>query len=110
MAIYWYNVSPKEKMLESSVPATQLFPYKWKCLIMDRTPTADEKNSFCYLSLGQQVFVKPTEHSCSKQWKVGTVTKEQQRQSFEVDGVVFKSTNPQQNNLKYMRGRNYLAM
>ena len=37
--------------------------------------------------MGRQVFVKPTEHSFSKQWKVGTVTKKQQRLSVEVDGL-----------------------
>ena len=74
-------------MLENSIPTTQLFSYKWKCVNMDSTPAVNEETVSGSFPIDRQVFVKLTEDSCSKQWKVDTVTKEQKRLSVEVDGL-----------------------
>ena len=67
---FWYNVTPRKEMEESSVPSNLLFRYHWRVPfdVNLRTEGGDVESSF---SVGDEVWVKPSPPSCVKQWMPG---------------------------------------
>lgn len=85
---YWYNVAPKERMVVSSVPSECLFSYSWRVphsASDDRLPGVDHSESG--FRVGQRVFVKPGQSTCTTVWPEGRVTRVAADLQVEVDGV-----------------------
>jgi hypothetical protein len=80
---YWYNLTPKEGLNGGSSPSSQLFTYKWRCRGEPKTSTEYHGPGF---TVGECVFVKPVNPSCTSRWKEGVVTGHLSPTSVEVDG------------------------
>ena len=85
-ATFWYNVTPRKGTEESSVPSNILFRYHWRVPFDVNLYTADEdvENSF---SVGEEVWVKPSPPSCTKQWMPGKVTRIVSKHTVCVEGM-----------------------
>lgn len=86
--VYWYNVAPKERMVLSSVPSECLFAYSWRVphsMSNDRLPEDDHPESG--FRVGQRVFVKPGQSTCTTVWPEGRVTRVANDLQVEVDGI-----------------------
>ena len=85
-ATFWYNVMPRKGIEESSVPSNLLFRYRWRVPFDANLYTADEdvENSF---SVGEEVWVKPSPPSCTKQWMPGKVNRIVSKHTVCVDGM-----------------------
>jgi len=85
-AVYWYNISPKAKGEESSVPVNVLRNREWR--IPDSVVKMNDGVTDGLFSVGDTVFVKPSQHvKCDDEWKRGTVTNELGGCVYEVDGL-----------------------
>lgn len=84
---YWYNTSPKERTLASSVPVNGLFTYEWRTLLTcdDRSPGVDHQQSPFWV--GQRVYVKPGQSRCTTVWPEGRITHVREGVQVDVDGV-----------------------
>ena len=74
MATYWYNMSPKNRDDENTIPSHQLFSYKWRCIGIDdvvNDQTERQENGF---GIGTRVFVKPVNPRYTTVWREGVVT------------------------------------
>ena len=85
-ATFWYNVTPRKEIEESSVPSNLLFRYRWRVPfdVNLRTEGGDVESSF---SVGDEVWVKPSSPSCVKQWMPGKVTRIVSKHTVCVDGM-----------------------
>lgn len=84
--VYWYNVSSKSHDKESS-PAGQMFLYPWKPMKVNLPEEVPEPTA-AKPEVGQRVFVKPPNASCTDWWSEGIVTGDlPNRPAVEVDGV-----------------------
>ena len=85
-ATLWYNVTPRKKMEESSVPSNLLFWYCWRVPfdVNLHTEGGDVESSF---SVGDEVWVKPSPPSCVKQWMPGKVIRIVSKHTVCVDGM-----------------------
>jgi hypothetical protein len=85
-ATFWYNVTPRKDIEEGSVPSNLLFRYPWRVPfdVNTRQLDADGKNDF---AVGEEVWVKPSPPSCTKQWALGEVTSVNSKHTVCIDGV-----------------------
>lgn len=86
MATFWYNVTPRSKVEETSVPSGTLFKYRWRVPYDINQSEVDEPGSGVF-SVGEQVWVKPAVPSCTKQWAPGRITGVQSTHVVLVDGM-----------------------
>ena len=86
MATYWYNVSPKNRDDENTIPSHQLFSYKWRCIGIDDVVSDQTERQGHGFGIGTRVFVKPANPRCTTVWREGVVTG-QRGLIVEVDGV-----------------------
>ena len=85
-ATFWYNVTPRKGTEESSVPSNLFFQYHWRVPFDVNLYTEDEdvENSFL---VGEEVWVKPSPPSCTKQWMPDKVTRIMSKHTVCVDGM-----------------------
>ena len=85
-ATFWYNVTPRKDIEESSVPSNLLFRYHWRVPfdVNLRTEGGDVESSFL---VGDEVWVKSSPPSCVKQWMPGKVTRIVSKHTVCVDGM-----------------------
>ena len=85
-ATFWYNVTPRKETEESSVPSNLLFRYRWRVPfdVNRHTEDGDVESSF---SVGDEVWVKPSPPSCTKQWMPGKVTRIVSKHTVCVDSM-----------------------
>ena len=87
---YWYNVSPKDRTFPLSVPSKSLYTYDWRIphatvCTTDRSLDVDRPEPMFWV--GQRVFVKPGQNSCTAVWPEGRVTRSENGLQLDVDGV-----------------------
>lgn len=87
-AVYWYNVSPKDPQLssESSVPADRVYAYAMRVRGVDVEPEEAAPIQGLY-SEGDEVWIKPANSRCDKQYRLGVVTRLVSKSAVEVDGI-----------------------
>ena len=84
-ATYWYNMSPRDRQREGTVPQRSIYGYVWRQPAEQATVQAEEMES--EVSMGDEVWVKPPNARCTTQWKKGVVTKVNTNNNVEVNGV-----------------------
>jgi len=82
--LYFYNITPKEKGKENTVPFIRFFNHRVR-YIEDVIPETKKKNS--QYQIGGKVYVRPMDGKCYKRWSRGTVTNINSDVNVEVDGV-----------------------
>lgn len=85
-AVFWYNITPRKETDESTVPSNGIFKYQWRVPfdINLKETDAQECNSF---AVGDEVWVKPSLPSCTKQWTTGKVTDVVSKHVVCIDGM-----------------------
>ncbi|XP_054259447.1 uncharacterized protein LOC128984178 [Macrosteles quadrilineatus] len=81
--VYWYNLTPKEGLCGDSSPSSQIFSYQWRC---KGEPVKGEVYEGSHFTVGERVYVKPPNPSCTSRWKEGVVTGQFSPRSVEVNG------------------------
>lgn len=84
--VYWYNVSPKDNVEDSSVPMNGVYVYErtFPNLKQDRGKVAT-KNSAFYV--GQRVYVKPKNARCTDEWPIRKVSNVRNDLTVEIDHI-----------------------
>lgn len=86
--VFFYNSSPRCGLDDDSIPFRRLFKYdvRIKQLFIkgSRPEKGDANNSY---KVGDRVFVKPPQASCTQPWREGKVTGIVSNLSVEVDGI-----------------------
>jgi len=70
---FWYNVTPRKDVDESSVSSNVLFWYSWQVpfdVTWQKVDTAGDSK----FAVGDHVWVKPSAASCTKRWALGQIT------------------------------------
>jgi len=84
-AVFLYNTLPKDGVRQDSVPAIQLYKYEWRNpSISSLLPQRVGDGRF---ELGQRVWVKPRNVTCTSEWSQGTVTAVNSDLSIDIDGI-----------------------
>jgi hypothetical protein len=84
--VYWYNMSPRSKIDEKTIPSHLLFSYSWKSPTVIKSTGKKTTGASKFLA-GQDVFVKPANAKCTTPWPTGVVTGSHGGVQVEVDGV-----------------------
>lgn len=79
-------MTPRKETEESSVPSNQLFRYRWRIPFDGTVPTGDEAAESAF-AVGDEVWVKLSPPSCTKQWMPGKVTRIVSKHTVCVDGT-----------------------
>jgi transposase InsO family protein len=85
-ATFWYNATPRKDMEEGSVPSNMLFRYSWRVPFDVNTQECDVDGESSF-QVGDEVWVKPSPPSCTKQWALGEVTRVVSKHTVCVDRV-----------------------
>lgn len=90
-ALYWYNVSPKDNVSQSTAPLNCLHNYSVRVMGEDKVAGDDARdrveegaNRF---KVGDTVWVKPDGARCNTRFRIGKVTDVVSNQAVEVDGM-----------------------
>ena len=85
-AVFWYNITPRKDTDEGSVPSNVLFSYSWRVPfdVNTQEPALECDSRF---TVGEEVWVKPTPASCTRQWALGKVTRVVSTHVVDVDGM-----------------------
>lgn len=84
-AVYWYNISPKDRQKTETVPHLSVFTYHPRQLGKEEVEMHEPVES--PYSVGQEVWVKPPIGRCTTQWGRGTVTGVNSKNNLEIDGM-----------------------
>lgn len=84
-AVFWYNVTPRNGMKESSVPQGSVHGYCWRTPLEE--PGLDDIGESCSFKIGDYVWVKPGNARCTTRWGRGTVTGVNSANNVSVDGM-----------------------
>lgn len=84
---YWYNVSPKVGTSDATVPANQVFTFRWRTsrALPSRSPGGSAGGTG--FRVGQKVYVKPRDSRCTSVWPEGRVTHAGDGVQLEINGV-----------------------
>lgn len=80
--ILYYNIAPSS--ISGKPPCQQLFNYHWRYPL--RYCSDQEIVSNNTFKIGESVYVKPPNVTCTEEWQVGTVTGSGTARKIEVDG------------------------
>ena len=86
-AVFWYNMSPKVGLLESSVPQKSVFRYEWRHPSVKPDVVGDVDDDSATVRIGEEVWVKPPNARCTTQWGRGVITDIHSRNNVSVDGM-----------------------
>jgi len=86
VATYWYNVTPRKDVDETTVPSRVLFRYAWR-LPDDSSHQEAVGKTHSVFSVGDEVWVKPAVPLCTKKWSLGKITEVQSTHVVCVDGM-----------------------
>ena len=84
-AVFWYNVSPRIAVKESSVPQMSVHTYQWRLPVEDPQVNCEEND--CSFRVGDYVWVKPGNARCTTRWNKGRVTDINSANNVSVDGM-----------------------
>ncbi len=85
--VYWYNVTPTDRLNADTVPSSVVSTYLWKLPSEHVSPPAPPLHQRKF-SAGHHVYVKPPGARCTTRWRRGVVTNEVAGPlTVEVDGV-----------------------
>ena len=84
-AVFWYNMSPRNALADSSVPQRAIYTYEWRHPQLPRKREEDTEN--VPIKVGEEVWVKPPKAKCTTKWKKGRVTRVNSSNNIEVDGM-----------------------
>ena len=84
--MFWYNVTLRKGTEESSVPSNLLFQYPWRVSFDVSLCTGSEEVKSSFL-VEDEVWVKPSLSSCTKQWMPGKVTRIVSKHTVCMDGM-----------------------
>ena len=85
-ATFWYNVTPRKEAQAGSVPCNGVFRYEWR-VPFDINTRRESSEEECTFEVGDEVWVKPSPPTCTKQWAPGVVTGVVSRHTVCVDGM-----------------------
>lgn len=83
-AVFWYNISPRSGLDETTVPQRAAFRYEWRH--PSKVPAVRGEGT-ATIDIGEEVWVKPPDAKCTSQWKIGKVTDVHSANNLSVDGV-----------------------
>ena len=84
-AVFWYNVSPRLAVKESSVPQLSVHTYHWRLPVEE--PELVSGDNDCSFRVGDHVWVKPGNARCTTRWQKGQVTEINSNNNVSVDGM-----------------------
>jgi hypothetical protein len=84
-AVFWYNLAAKRAQDASSAPCKEVHTYEWRHPAVK--PTLNEDMDGVSLKVGDAVFVKPGNSTCTTNWTKGEVTGVTSRNNVSVDGI-----------------------
>ena len=85
--VYWYNNTPKHGQDVTTIPSRQIFSYERPVLTGIEMETLVSEDGETRYEVGDVVFVRPPNPSCTSMWTTGRVTKILSNQKYEIDGV-----------------------
>ena len=84
-ATFWYNMVPKVRQRDDTVPHRSVFKYEWRHP-RDTSQEIDEQGP-ARIQIGEKVWVKPPNAQCTTQWGRGVITDVQSPNNLSVDGM-----------------------
>ncbi|XP_067944891.1 uncharacterized protein [Watersipora subatra] len=85
-ATFWYNVTPRKGTDGGSVPSNNLYRYSWR-VPFDVNLRGLDEGSQGKFAVGDEVWVKPSTPSCTRQWAPGVITGVISKHNVCVDGM-----------------------
>ncbi|XP_067949793.1 uncharacterized protein [Watersipora subatra] len=85
-ATFWYNVTPRKGTDGGSVPSNNLYRYAWRVPFDVNLRGLDEVSQGKF-AVGDEVWVKPSTPSCTRQWAPGVITGVVSKHNVCVDGM-----------------------
>ena len=87
--VFWCNITPHGS--KGVIPSSKLISYEWRNSFLEvevnsKIDVGQERDKRAY-SVGDKVWIKPSEACCTSLWNPGVVTKVNSEQNVEVDGV-----------------------
>ncbi|GFR62090.1 Gag-Pro-Pol polyprotein [Elysia marginata] len=84
-AVFWYNMSPRNGQLDTTIPYKSVHCYEWMHPAVE--VSVDSSDEQANVKVGDEVWVKPPSAKCTQQWIRGEVTGVNSRNNVEVDGM-----------------------
>lgn len=85
-ATFWYNVTPRKEAEAASVPSNRVFKYEWRVPFDVNTKHDDPAEQGAF-EVGDEVWVKPSPPTCTKQWMPGRITSIVSKHTVCVDSM-----------------------
>lgn len=83
-AVFWYNMSPRSGLDDTTVPQRAVFRYAWRH--PSKIPIRETRGP-ATINIGEEVWVKPPDVKCTSHWRKGTVTDVHSPNNLSVDGI-----------------------
>ena len=87
VAVYWYNVTPKDDVSSATAPANMVYRYRIRLKGINGTPAPTHDQQQAIFKPGDRVWVKTPHGRCTTKYKVGRVTGITSVQNIMVDGM-----------------------
>ena len=85
-ATFWYNVTPRKDAEPGSVPSNALFRYQWRIPFDINLREVDDCQDSSF-TVCDEVWIKPPQPSCTRQWASGKITRVVSTHVVCVDGM-----------------------